>query len=278
MTITFRCGECEHKYKVSDEDAGRQVTCKKCGAGMTIPQPEERTEGGQPIYRHDERTSDFQPAVGDGANIERISDHIEEHIGPIESVFHEIISDLVHIDVHMVPPTQRRNCYTLVTSGMSDLPMTVPDGYDEFSHAELVISLPPDWPLNDKLLTTTQDWPVGLLKSLARMPHEYSTWLGFGHTIPNGDPPDPYADGTRLAGVILIPAFFAGEQFCQLDAGDKVINFYSILPIYPEEMDLKLKTNADTLFTRLEKKLGAIPFVLDETRANVGKKKRFGIF
>lgn len=32
--------------------------------------------------------------------MERISAHIEKHLGKITHVFHEVLSDQVHIDVH----------------------------------------------------------------------------------------------------------------------------------------------------------------------------------
>jgi hypothetical protein len=58
-------------------------------------------------------------------------------------LFHELLSDLVHVDIHIVEPTAARNYYTLVTSGMSDRPMAAPEECRECRYAELVISLPP---------------------------------------------------------------------------------------------------------------------------------------
>jgi hypothetical protein len=54
----------------------------------------------------------------------------ETHLGEIHDVYHELISDLVHIDIHHVAPDDERPFHTLVTSGMSDLPMTVPEGVE----------------------------------------------------------------------------------------------------------------------------------------------------
>lgn len=49
----------------------------------------------------------IEPATGDGENIDAISNHIEKYIGKIDCVFHEIISDKVHIDVHWVKQANR---------------------------------------------------------------------------------------------------------------------------------------------------------------------------
>src|SRR6185295_19871223 len=99
-------------------------------------EPSEFSESGDPIYRH-QREKPFEPARGDEQNIEAIAAHIEKHIGPPDSVFHEIISDLVHIDVHFVAPAPERNFRTLVTSGMSDRPMNAPEGAEHLRYAEM---------------------------------------------------------------------------------------------------------------------------------------------
>lgn len=42
--------------------------------------------------------------------------------GVLAFVWHELVSDLVHLDVHVAEPTPARPYYTVVTSGMSDRP------------------------------------------------------------------------------------------------------------------------------------------------------------
>ena len=44
----------------------------------------------------------------DGRYLDPISSHIERHLGPIDNVLHEIVSDVVHIDLHHVRPTAER--------------------------------------------------------------------------------------------------------------------------------------------------------------------------
>src|SRR5580698_5949758 len=99
----------------------------------------ERTASGEPIYRHQPREKPFEMAIGDAGHIQLIESHITRYIGQPKTVFHEIISDLVHIDIHFVPPGPRRNFHTLVTSGMSARGMKAPEGREDFSYAELVI-------------------------------------------------------------------------------------------------------------------------------------------
>jgi Suppressor of fused protein (SUFU) len=80
------------------------------------------SQGGSPILQHAEE-SPWTAPQGEEC-IEAISNHIETHLAPIETVFHEIMSDTVHIDIHFVKPTPDFPYVRLITSGMSDLPMS----------------------------------------------------------------------------------------------------------------------------------------------------------
>lgn len=74
--------------------------------------------------------------------MEKIQQHVERFIGKVDMVYHEIISDFVHLDIFLVNPTPERNFFTLVTSGMSQRPMKAPPGAEKFQYAELMICLP----------------------------------------------------------------------------------------------------------------------------------------
>lgn len=228
---------------------------------------------GQPIYRHSEST-EWQPPQGEEC-IQEVSDHIEAHLGKVETVFHEILSDTVHIDVHWVKPNDQFPFVRLVTSGMSDLPMATPEGASVPKYLELMISLPPDWKIDEESFKDESwYWPVRLLKQLARLPHKYNTWLGFGHTIPNGDPPEPYAPNTALCGSIVLPSVSVPEEFNKLSiSADKEIFFYSVVPLYEDEMNLKLRKGTDELLSLFDKK--NLNDVVNIKRINV-TKKRFG--
>ncbi|MEO5802443.1 MAG: suppressor of fused domain protein [Verrucomicrobiota bacterium] len=242
-----------------------------------MSEPSEYSESGNPIYRYEPRKSPFEPAIGDPKHIQAIDEHIKKHIGEVSWVFHEIISDLVHIDVHFVNPTNERPFFTLVTSGMSARAMKVPEGAEELSYAELVLCLPPNWQvLQEDFKNEDNYWPIRLLKMLARMPHEYETWLGAGHTLPNGDPPEPLAGNTNFCGAILASPILAPDGFGALQATPELtIHFYSVIPLYAEEMNLKLSKGAEVLFERLEE--DQVSELIDVKRKNVAKK-RFGLF
>jgi hypothetical protein len=209
---------------------------------------QEFSESGAPIVRYEARERDFEFAHGDEESIDKITEHIEKHIGKIDSVFHEIVSDLVHIDIHIVKPTQERNFYTLVTSGMSDRPMNTPAVVKGkgFEYAELIVCLPPDGPIEQS--DENSYWPIRWLKTLSRFPHEYNTWIWYDHTIPNGAELQPYADNTLLCCMLLTAPETLPMDFIKLKVNDnKTINFIAVVPIYKDETDFKLKAGSAKL-------------------------------
>jgi hypothetical protein len=241
---------------------------------MTFDKQEDMADfspSGNPIYRHGDPAPWSAPPGEEF--IQQISDHIEMHLGPVETVFHELVSDTVHIDVHFVKPTAQFPYTLLVTSGMSDLPMTTPDGADVPRFAELMITLPPDWKTEP---SSFEDecwyWPIRLIKQLARLPHKHQTWLGFGHTVPNGDPAEPYAPNTALSGAIVLPPVSAPPAFQTLEIpGIKTVTFYSVVPLHAEEMAFKLRFGTDKLLDRFDRK--NLNDVVNPQRADVTAKR-----
>lgn len=202
-----------------------------------------------------------EPEVYSEDEMSAIEQHIKNTFGEFENVFHELVSPDIHVDICVVPPSERRNYYTLVTMGMGAHRMNVPKELAEYKleRAELAIALPPDWKLDEESLKEKRwYWPIGLLKVLARLPISNDTWLGFGHTM---EKQSPFAEDTELCAAIL-----TGPQDMDLDTcgevcilpGGEEVNFYQVLPLYREEMEYKLEHDADALLERL----AAVSFVV----------------
>ncbi len=237
---------------------------------------EEFSAGGSRIFRHEASAAEPAIAHGDDALIDAVSDHVERHIGPIERVLHEIISPVVHLDILHVPPSEALPWHTLVTCGMAAVPMQAPG--PELAFAELTLALPPDWPMgDDDWRDERQYWPVRLLKVLGRLPHEYDTWLGNGHTIPNDDPPEAYAPGTQLCGAIVADPLLPPEAVRRLDRPAGPIRFYGVVPLHAAELDFKLAEGADALYDRLSH--ARVCELVDAGRASVvPEPRRRGLF
>lgn len=241
-----------------------------------MTKPTEYSESGQPIYKYEDQEREWiAPSYGEEGWAEKIEEHVQKYYGATDNVFHEIISDLIHIDVHHIPPTEERNYHVLFTTGMSFLPMNVPQGLEDHRFAELMICLPASWSLTEEALKDENNyWPIRWLKLLAKFPHDYQTWLGWGHTMPAGNPPVPLSEQTKMNGVILLPPICMDFGFHVLKMDEeRSIRFYAVIPLYQEEMDYKLKHGLDALMDRFDKH--GINEVIDLQRKNVCKSSPF---
>ncbi|WCZ36109.1 suppressor of fused domain protein [Corynebacterium heidelbergense] len=203
---------------------------------------QETTEGGQSVYHYhslETREAGQQPKRAFRQGFEN---HLARFFDPNKvRVWHKLPSELIHVDVYMAAATPERPFGTLITSGMSDMPMTLPDTVDEqvrFSdeRAELVMRLPSSWPLDqDALEDPVNYWPIQWMKTLAQLPHAYSTWLGNGHSIPNGQPADTYP-GTNFDGVVLGAPVDLPVEFGSYEVDGTPVSLYGLFPAYEEEM------------------------------------------
>ncbi len=156
-------------------------------------------------------------------------------------------NDHLRIDIYHIKPNDERPYNLLLTFGMSRSPMNVPEGSEQFSYGELAIILPADWDLSEEGLKDSNNyWPVLWLKNLARIPQQHNTWLCYGHSIPNENPSKPIAD-TEFEGVVIMDSVTLPEDFQEMNLGDISLYIYTVIPVYPEEMEYKIKHKIDGL-------------------------------
>lgn len=237
------------------------------------PPKEEVSPGGSTIYRYQEPEQIYHPPETQGVYAEAVIKHFEALFpGRKTFVFHELISDLVHIDVNIMEPTPEADYYVLYTTGMSDRPMTLPEEIsdrEDWKYAELYLFLPGDWDLGqpgglDSDLPYERYWPIQMLKFLARFPHEYHTWLGWGHTIPNGPDYTPICDGVGFGGAVLV----WGDRLDRVETEDgHGVMLFGLVPAYKEEIEYKLKYGMEGLDQKFRE--GNLPMVLDIHRPNL---------
>jgi hypothetical protein len=218
--------------------------------------------------------SDEQPGPDD-LFVTAIGEHVTKHIGPVTDAFHERVSDVVRVDLLVVGPHEGRPFTTLVTCGMSELPMHVPlENPDdlglipELRFAELLLALPPDWPLTPEAFQDEANyWPLRWLKRLARLPHQMEGWLGLGHTIPNGDPPRPLAPTVPFAGWLIDEPVLLPKDVLKLRVADRVINFYAAVTLTAAEMEFKIHNGGGALAQLLDR--AKVSELIDVNRADV---------
>lgn len=193
--------------------------------------------------------ADVLAAVGAHLDlITAVNSHISRHFGKPAGILRQSASDDA-IDMHVMPPTDHRPRSTVITSGMSRRPMQ--GAPPKYARAELVIALPPDWPLEQSALQDERNWwPLRLLQNLSHMPHATGTWLGFGHTIPHGDPPQAYADNTSLCCALLLPPVWSPGGFNTLEVGEDTVQFIGVYVIHQDELQYKLEHGTEAIFER----------------------------
>jgi hypothetical protein len=158
------------------------------------------------------------------------------------------------VDVLQVPPGfHGRDFWTLVTSGLSDHRMAVPgDLGPEHARAELVLYVPEPTPSH-----------VRLLQTCAALATEPETWLGHGHSIPNGQPPAPLFPGSELKALLLLRTILEPDAFLpdHLTIEGDPVNFLWLVPITAAELDLKLVQGLPALLQRFDE--GGLSHLLD---------------
>ena len=123
--------------------------CAQQGAQIGY-EPGQVSPGGSTIVKDRAAPESAREVTNSGKYRDDIIAHLERYFGPTAGIIEEIRSEWVKVDLIVVPPTSARPFWMLVTSGMSDRPMTLPDleKPDDWRFAELRLSARPVGRLN----------------------------------------------------------------------------------------------------------------------------------
>lgn len=219
------------------------------------------------LFRNSEKKTDLPRYMYEDAEIEELDGFITEQFGAYKNVFHELASPDIHLDICIVEPREETPYFQLVTMGAGAYRMRIPEQFEKYrlDYAEYVLCLPPDWNLNSG--AEEDYWPIRLLKDVARLPIWDDTWLAFGHTTQSDAEGSPYAPNTGFNSVMLNCAQNGKGDIRMVMSSGRVINFYEIIPLYPEELDYIMDHDAGQLLDLLEQKQISYK-VLDVNRAS----------
>jgi hypothetical protein len=215
----------------------------------------------------------WAPMTHDPINQE-VGEHIRRCFGEPDTVLHEHLSKYVHLDVFVIAPSRDRTFTTYVTSGMSDRPMQAPVQMPEWSRAELLIALP--GPPEDHVDEQGRfHYLIEQMRAYARRPHAVGSYYTLGQTVGplDDDPigPDTEMTAAVLSRAVLSPIIDSIAAFRASLSTGEAVNFLAVEPIYPDELELKMKRGPDALIQRLE---GAQAFELyNPARASVAPQK-----
>jgi len=202
----------------------------------------KKAPDGTDIVRHDsvERKIGFteKPA----AKFRQLRETAYERVfGEALKVSHELIPQIPHIDVYIF----RRSlgdqpAYSLVTGGMSDLRMTLPRraAADVPRRVELIF-----------YCLEPRDEYIKTLRWVAHFPHDSKSFLGHGHTMPNGDPPAPFWGSKELDTLFFLPPIVRKDQTLpsELQLESDPVHFLWVVPLTTAECTYKLRNGFEAM-------------------------------
>jgi hypothetical protein len=104
-------------------------------------------------------------------------------------------------------PEGDQDVYVLATGGMSDLEMTLPPqakNADVPRRVELIF-----------YCAEPREEYISTLRWVAHFPHDTKSWLGHGHTMPNGNPPAPFWGRAKLDTLLFLPPIVTKIRHCR---------------------------------------------------------------
>jgi hypothetical protein len=213
------------------------------------------------------------------------SEWIDKHLSKFYAddevfVFHEIMSLDFHLDVYFIK-SQKHSFNILLTSGMSSMEMDLNENIknrNDLKFAELMLLLPKKIEFGEIYNGENEnDWIISMLKQTARFPHHYGTWIGIGHTIQATEDFEAYDKKTEFVGSIILPSVTFNEDFTKIEMNDREINFYSLFPLYKNELEHKIEVGYNKFLDLLIKSNSKE--ILNIERQNlIPNKKQWNIF
>lgn len=182
--------------------------------------------------------------------------HLTEFLGDRFTVLSERASRHIHLDVYVFEPSAEVPHITLVTAGMSDLPMPVP-GSGAQLRMELMLALPRGWPgldpLEGEALAREENfWPLRLLKDVARYPSSFNAFLSWGHTV-DGSAGDLDRGPSPFAGALIGPPLGYPAELMRAPTPRGDVQLLAVMPLTPAEMAFKasLPSGGEALVDRM---------------------------
>lgn len=189
--------------------------------------------------------------------LEAREQHYERFFGPItQKILHSTDVKPVHIDIYQFEPTQDRDYWTLITSGMSDNRQLEPEACADHMSTRAEILL---------YVREPKPWMFNVLKRLAEMPFDQSTHLHWWHTVPNGMPMT--AEPSLLTAYFFLPPYFEDPSFGQFELDGDQVDFLWMIPITEAERAFAAEHGSQSLEDRFEE--ANLSPVVDESRQSL---------
>jgi len=177
----------------------------------------------------------YRPDLG---SIKAREEAYERAFGVQAQILHSTDHKAPHIDLYVFPADGQRDFVAVLTGGMSDLAMAVPDGSSAEPHIELIMGI-----------GQHQHWATNLLKLVAEYPFEGGTFYDVHHTVPFGG---ELGDGSSLSAFLFVRPSFLPEGLARFEVDGKRIGFLHAVPITTAEHQFAVAEGSDKLEALLE--------------------------
>ena len=177
--------------------------------------------------------------------------------------------DLIRLDLEVRFPVT-----VVMTYGLSNYNMNVPEKWSGRNHNELYFCLPSYWDWN-RLNDEKFAWPFTWLQKLVKHVVDNETWYGPGHTFENGNPPQHLSSTMHSDHLILVDPILLEDYLLPLETPEKTVHFLGVTPIFENEFDFKMAKGYHKFIRKYRGSNGTE--LIDDFRESV-LKKRFRFF
>jgi len=172
---------------------------------------------------------------------------------------------LLMLDLELDSPVS-----VLMTNGLRNYRMPVPEKCEGLEHNELYFCLPSYWEWED-LEHPGTNWVFHWIQRLARYVQEKESWFGHGHTMPCGAEMKCLSETMKQNHFILMNPMLLERELEPVKLPDMTVYFLAIVPIFPDEMDYKQGKGTLKLMRKFVNK--GVSEKLDDFRSTVLKSK-----
>jgi len=172
---------------------------------------------------------------------------------------------LLILDLELISPVT-----VVVTNGLNDYKMPVPEKWVGREHNELYFCLPSYWEWEDRE-NPQMNWVFYWIQRLVQHVKEKETWFGHGHSMPCGKEMNPLSATMKQNHFMLSEPMLLEMEMAPVQMTDREINFLSIIPLFKDEMDYKQSKGTFKFMQKLVN--NGITEKLDDYRGSATQRK-----
>lgn len=158
----------------------------------------------------------------------------------------------------------------VMTNGLSDYRMPVPEKQSGEEYNELYFCLPSYWEWEDTA-NPQMNWVFDWIQRLAKHVVEKETWFGHGHTMPCGPELKSLSNTMKQNHFFLTHPMLLESELTTVPLGEKNVHFLAIVPIFLKEFELKQSRGTFKFMRKLISK--GVTEKLDDFRYSITKSK-----